>query len=1249
MTRPRAFRRAHRRVVLLAAVIGLIPCAAILARPSAASASAAAPFRGDDDAPPTLGLALDRAESLLELGDLDRARAQIERALERDARSLRAWDLRARWAEVAEDRDDLVHTLHRRLELTVAQDRPKAERAEVRERLYAVDPLARDLELLREEFVEELVKLAEGYTKEKRPHSAIRTHKEVLALDPSRIESEAAIELLAAAPDPSLAADANPPDLFADVTEEWIREHDEKHGDWGDRAKLTRDNYVTQTNAGYELMVRAGEAMEQMNAFYRVFFEYGTEDSPGGVSRIDLLIYKDRQEYLDAGAIEWSRGFFNGGAVVTYAGEDSFETIVGVLFHEAAHQFVSLATNASGWLNEGLASFFEGCRILANGTVIMNLPANHRLFPLASRMEQGWMEHVNDGVDPADPNKTPETAPTFAIVLGGRYPWGPPWYAPTWGVVYFCYNYQDPVDGRYVYRSAFRGFMDSLSSRLGDSAIEHFEEVVLGQPSKPTVKVDYTGQERLPLPKTVDELNEIWKDWILRLRDEQSGKLEVERPWRAWALYAIDRGEKDVALEHFEKGIAATPADVGLLQDFAAFLSTTLKNDDRASKLQLRAVQLLENEDPIDEKALASARRALSKYDPDRKDVEEIHDKLRSAVLGLVQRYVADGLYLQAMDLSWRFGNQLGEQRLFELYAQALAAGGRSTAIWKLAYDERGLDGWVSGETGGWTSEGVNLLGKLGEYRADSFDYRFLTFDTVTSGDYSFEAEVKVESGKGAFGGLVFGRKSDTTFHSMILFPPKRGREGAAETGYVDLTSFYGGDFKIWRHNTVQVDKGEATSATTSFHKLRVDVVGTTVDVWFDGTFIASQDFGTADVLRGGFGLVIGPGESLFRNVRYLARQPNDPASALERERRIEELMAQGQGLNGSYLGYVPPFPRVERWVRDPLADWDEIGPSPTLLAFWNIDVNEIMPLDGWLDHLMDEHGKAGLKIVNVVSPNDSERIEEYLAGTKFPGSVALDRREGFGIGDTFEDFSIDRFNLPRMLLLDLDHRVVWEGDPGFSIGTGWVPAEGSFVDAPIAELVAKRKLATLVPWREQWTATGQPALAAGRFAEAAPLLIAAEGFDARFDPQVREAKTALDSVRSSMASISVTAEAIARDGADPALDVLLDWGREVGAELTPRERKELKDVLEGRLDKAWDRAEKAVADWLKRNRRDPAAAAIDELAGELEALEGRFPTELAALIRTAWDEGGYDAVGAEAESAAQLPARWLAREYFRW
>ncbi len=131
-----------------------------------------------------------------------------------------------------------------------------------------------------------------------------------------------------------------------------------------------------------------------MNAFYRRFFRYGTEKDGKNVPRIALHLFRTHDEYLKLGKgppVEWSGGQFTGDSVETAAG-GGFDGMVGTLFHEAAHQFVSLSTTAAGWMNEGLASYFEGSRILANGTVITNLPANHRLFPLVQKMERGWMD-----------------------------------------------------------------------------------------------------------------------------------------------------------------------------------------------------------------------------------------------------------------------------------------------------------------------------------------------------------------------------------------------------------------------------------------------------------------------------------------------------------------------------------------------------------------------------------------------------------------------------------------------------------------------------------------------------------------------------------------------------------------------------------------------------------------------------------------------------------------------------------------
>lgn len=193
--------------------------------------------------------ALNLAEGALERGDLLGARDQIRRAQERDPNATSAWALRVRWAHAAGDEDEEVYALHRQLALSEAQELPKKELKALRERVLEIDPFAEATFGLRERFVEKLSSLAEKYEGEDRPHSAIRVHKQVLALDPENAESTAAIDRIASAPDPSLAGDAKPRDLLADVSAEWVAEHDQEHLEWKERAILKRENYVTHTNA----------------------------------------------------------------------------------------------------------------------------------------------------------------------------------------------------------------------------------------------------------------------------------------------------------------------------------------------------------------------------------------------------------------------------------------------------------------------------------------------------------------------------------------------------------------------------------------------------------------------------------------------------------------------------------------------------------------------------------------------------------------------------------------------------------------------------------------------------------------------------------------------------------------------------------------------------------------------------------------------------------------------------------------
>jgi hypothetical protein len=1194
--------------------------------------------------------ALYRAEKALAEKELEVARFQIDRALERDAKSPRAWELRASWAEAVGDRDELVYSLHTRYRLLVAQKADRTTTRAARDRLEAADPLAPDLLKFHSRFIAKLEPLAERYEKEKRPHSAIRVHQEILSLDPERKESLEKIEEISSAPDPSLAETAKPKDLLEGTSAEWIRKHDARHATWENRAKLVKPNYVTHTDAGYEVLVRAAEAMEQMNSFYREFFRYGTPEHGGSVPRIDLNIFKNRDEYLKYGIgppVEWSGGHFTGGAVETFIGPGGFEGMVSTLFHEAAHQFVALATTATGWLNEGLASFFEGTRILSNGTVQMNLPANHRLFPLAARMERGWMRDVTDGTDPSNPSgSTPSKAPTFRILIENEYAWGPPWYAPTWGVVYFLYNFQDPVDGRFVYRRAFQDFINSSGGRVGKGAVENFEKVVLANPARRTKGVDFSSSpDNLRLPRNVAELDELWKEFILRLRDEQTGRLEVSRPYLDWGRYAIARKEYDVAREHFEKGAVETPRDVELLTEFAELLASRFRNPDRATKLVVQALQVLESADEVDERRVAELDGLLRKWDPRREDLARIREELRAEALVLVERYREADLPMMVMDLGLRFGRQFGFPEMFDLYASAARKSGKTLSLWQLAYNEADLEGWDSAGNTVYEPYGSILRASFGEFAEGKYDFQFLTLDKVTSGDFSMEAEIRAEYGESAFCGLVFGQKSAQAFHSLVYFPGQGIDEesGADLKGFVDLTSFYGaGSYKVWRHNPV------ATSAT-GWHKLRVDVTGTLVDVWFDDLPVVTHDFGTLDVLRGRFGLITGPGKAQFRTVRYLAREARDPGAWIDRRLRMEKYSSPDASVGGSWLHRVPPFPTTSAWLREPRTSWAEKGPVPTLVVFWSPKQNELVRIDEWLQDLYGRHRDIGLEIVSISEPDDPETIRAYLSDHPFPGSVgvdALDRFEG-GYGVTFEEYGIGAyFNLPRLVLLDLDGKVVWEGDPGFELNKPWQPGEESYLDTPLEELIEKRMLHRLVSWRAEWRDVSADALERGDVDRLLPLLVEARSLPDDVVPEVREAVRMLRAIEEALASLDETVEKIESRECEPAVPALVAWAERIEKPIDPT-GSEVRAVRRDRNLVLWKRllgfAERARARW--EAGREETEARI--LLKKTETFPGRLAEEFRRGLEEAVEAGDMEAAKRWIFEAERFPDRWLLLEFF--
>ncbi len=1176
----------------------------------------------------------------------DDAAIVIQRALERDPKSPEAWELRAQWGEGVGDKDEQVFALHKELALLVAQKGNKKQIDAIRTKLEALDPVASDLFKLREGFIDKLEPIAEQYEKEKRPHSAIRVLQEVLALDPERETAQAAIERISASPDPTLAETAKPKDLLADVSDAWIRDHDEKHKEWKERAKLERDHYITTTDAGYEVLVRSAEAMEQMNAFYRQFF-WGEKGKDRAVGRIELHIFKNRAEYLKLGQspVEWSGGQFTGSAVETYIGDGGYEETVTTLFHEAAHQFVSLATSAAGWLNEGLASFFEGCRMLSNGTVQMNMPANHRLFPLVQRMNKGWMKDSHDGISDSNASQEPDTAPTFRIVLENKYAWGPPWYAPTWGVVYFLYNYQDPADGRFIYRKAFMEFIDASSGRSGEGAVENFEKVVLDNPQRPSPGLP--SSERIKLVKTVDELNDVWFQWMVQLADEQSGRLKAERPYLQWARYARKRGEWEVATEHFEKGAIATPNDIDLLSEFADHLAEHAHDTDRAAKLVLQALRVAEAGDNVDEKRVDQLEAQLARFDPKRETLDAIHRDLWKKATAIVQKYMDAKLYMMAMEVSSHLGSDLSVPGMFSAFEKAARESKKSIQLWQLAYNEQNLDGWSHADPKVWQPYGGELWATFGQYKEDDFNFQFLGFDKITSGDFSMEAEVLAEKGECSFCGLAFGKKGGSNFHAIMLFggreadPAKKQVERDPE---VQISTIYGANAsKMWVHIGIGKQRG--------WHKLRFDITGGLIDLWVDGQFTLRHDFESADVLRGSFGLVMGPGSAKFRNVRYLARNPRDPGAAIERAIKFEKLEKESGGgaIGGSWKDKVPPFPQVKTWVQGNRAAWDERGPVPQLLVFWSMPQNDVIPIDAWLSDVAKRYSDVGLDVIEIAQfDSDPDALTAYLQKHPMPGSVGIDWKDPgrAGGGASFEVYSIARFKMPRVILLDVDGKVFWEGDPGIESSKGWKPGMDTFADDPIAELVKRRNLHDLGRWRRAWEATGAEALGRGDLKTAFPLLDKARELPAQKVEIVAVAQRWLRALESALASGEATAASLAQRGYEPAGKILLEWADIIGKPPESKAKAALARLASSPSAQDWQKAVKIVEKANANAKKGSLFELARATATELRPLQGKLPSDLAARLVRAADGRNEDAIKEILANVEREPAVFLVYEF---
>lgn len=1125
-------------------------------------------------------------------GNTALARAAVERALERDDKHLGALKTLAELAKQQGDADTAAWAYHRWLQVVESAEKlpvSRSERKAVLEAVIAVDERAEDFRNLSEGHLKELHKLAKAHAKRGRLHSALEVYAEILLIDIFNAEARAAVKNIRRTGGEDVAVE----DAFAgagDPTEgldpEWLEEEDAKHSEWENAWTKETENYRYRTNAGFLVLQTSSIAMEQMNRAYRKFFRF--KEDGGATPKIEVRVFKTRAEYLKHNNLpenDWTGGFFNGSTVQTFlggpSGTETIRQMYGTLFHEAAHQFVSLTGRGGvpGWLNEAYASFFEGTTILSNGSVRWNQVPTHRLFPLARRMEQGWMSGPSDGVrDEAGEWATPTTAPTLRILVENQYQWGPPWYAPTWGVVYFLYNLRDE-DGQLIYRDALNEYYYSGARSVGlDQRVEHFENIVIK--SAPLSPVE-----------NIEGLNELWRDWILELRDIQLGKKAARKSNFDYGLAALARGETDAAVDFLEEAFLHTPEDPEVLWKLAGALENT-DSEDRAAAMYLQFARELELRGKTDDERYPLAKEKLTKLDPLFSAHAKLKRKMLEEGLELAKSYRDRDLPLMALEIARRMSAQFSLPEALDFYIEVASETGRSLARWKVAYNELDLDGWSGSEH--YSAYGAMLVADVQDdgatgRPADEIFTADLTYDAAFDGDYSLEAELRFDEGA-TVAGLTFGRKDANTTHAVILHPK----------GYLDISTKDGGTWTYRDHRSVLLP-GE-------WQKLRIDLVDKTLDVYLNDRYIRSIEMPSRDSVQGGFGLITGTGKISYRNLRFLARDPYDPAARIERDLALAKVASSAiERPEGTFTGFSPP-PLIEElnWLQGDPITLDHLHGAPAAIVFWSKAQEDAIPTGDYYAHLAKTYAEFDMKWVFVVGGEHSPAQVRAMAQQHGLDGVHVAHDATFAFYKSAHVVP-GGWGMPRILVLDVDGKVTWEGDPGLIPGRGWKTGDGeTYLDGPIKEIIEKRQLKEIRKFATELPKARKLARA-GMLAQAWTAIRPLAQLDADFSPIVQQARDLRDFLEGAGAQLLADAEAQAAAGYPLRAAVLLEkvstdfLGTSTGDLAAGRLATLLKNGDYRAVKRAWRSMEKALK---SAEREKPAAEIIPDLDAALAECE---------------------------------------------
>ncbi len=602
---------------------------------------------------------------------------------------------------------------------------------------------------------------------------------------------------------------------------------DKKHETWDKCWEIKGDSYTIRTTLGKELADQISGAMEQMNHFYRKVFHV-KEFGGGTTARCTLAVYKDRAEFdsNEPGTDKNVLGFFvpNVNRVATYDLRPEGGKIAelwSTLFHESSHQFTHMvsADLIPGWLNEGTASYFEGARLLSNGTVETNLVAEGRLMDLKVLLDQG-KPSLKEVVSYFKPGSYD----------GEFYPFG-------WGLVYFIQNYENEKSER-VYIPIYRDYLLSYKSAGKPDAFGHFVDFFVTKAKQPGVK-------------TFEDFEKLWKDWIQKLHH-----LYTAGPEAADELIARARKEKsdkqtDAAIESYTWALQKRPTDaVGYLERADVHLERKETDaalfDLRHAQECLRAVADPEAKLPgagtQSVKDLTAACEAkLLKLDKATSDQLAAADqKFQAACLETAQAYADAKSPLVAMQLLEDGRNLIGVVPKFDALRKKIGVDtGADTRRWRRIVNES-LDEYEASEQ--WTAANGTLTVK-------SKQLRFAYWKGELPSRFRFDVHIDASKVDGAVG-LLFGGNSESVQLFVVVpdlrkvLPAKLKKEIELGEPMVEYEEGKGADLNL----AMEVRDGE-------------------VEFFLDGQSIKTLPF-TPDDLKGQIGAFSDGGTATFTQMR---------------------------------------------------------------------------------------------------------------------------------------------------------------------------------------------------------------------------------------------------------------------------------------------------------------------------------------------------------------------------------------------